>query len=195
MSTACPKFRMCAGSDGPRLLFEVSVGGVALEFIALNDVNLGPRACKLLTSFHKSTFFKTVDCQTRTPFHWILLDFFWSGDFDNICYCLNRLEKSFGAFIYYWWHFRFEKGSSASCAVFLLVQTDDQQQDGYFNNWVSKNISKLAICQPFVEKSTIHFHTVLNVTSVFLTFVCVTAQIIGGIMQETTASGFWWCWI
>lgn len=76
MSTACPKFRMCAGSDGPGLLLEVSVGGVAPEFIALNDVNLGPRACKLLTSFHKSTPFKTVDPQTRTPFLWILLDFF-----------------------------------------------------------------------------------------------------------------------
>lgn len=76
MSTACPKFRMCAGSEGPRLLLEVSVGGVAPEFIALNDVNLGPRACKLLTSFHKSTPFKTVDRRTRTPFRWILLDFF-----------------------------------------------------------------------------------------------------------------------
>lgn len=80
MSTACPKFRMCAGSDGPRLLFEVSVGGAALEFIALNDVKLGPRACKLLASFHKSAFFKTADCQTRTPFHWVLFAFFWSGD-------------------------------------------------------------------------------------------------------------------
>lgn len=98
MSTACPKFRVCAGSDGPRLLFEVSVGGVALEFIALNDVNLGPRACKLLRPFHKSTSFKTEDCQTRTPFHWILLDFLWSGDFDNVCYFLKWACKIMWSF-------------------------------------------------------------------------------------------------
>lgn len=191
MSTACPKFRMCAGSDGPGLLLEVSVGGVAPEFIALNDVNLGPRACKLLTSFHKSTPFKTVDPQTRTPFLWILLDFFWSADFDNICYLFetglrNHLELLFltGGVS------DLKKGHPH--LVSPLVQTDDQQQDGYFNNWVSKNISKSAICQPFVEKSTAHFHTVLNVTRVFLTFVCGTAPIIGRIMLETTAYGFWW---
>lgn len=64
-SAVCPKFRMCAGSDGPRLLFEDSVGGVAVELIALNNVNLGPPACKLLTSFHKYMFFKTTACQTN----------------------------------------------------------------------------------------------------------------------------------
>lgn len=39
---------------------------------------------------------------------------------------------------------------------FILMQTEEQQQEGYFNNWVSKNIFMSAICQPFVLKNSLH---------------------------------------
>lgn len=47
------------------------------------------------------------------------------------------------------------------------MQTEEQSQEGYFNNWISKNICKSAICQPFVEKNT--FYTVLHARTAFLT--------------------------
>lgn len=73
---------------------------------------------------------------------------------------------------------------------FILMQTEEQQQEGYFNNWVSKNIFMSAICQPFVLKNSLHFYSVLKVRTVFWIPLFLLAQNIGYIMQKT-AAGTW----
>lgn len=49
---------------------------------------------------------------------------------DFRCFFNNRLAKSFGALIYYWWHLWFEKGSSASILRRLYTGADRRPAAG-----------------------------------------------------------------
>lgn len=85
-----------------------------------------------------------------------------------------------------------EKDHLGLSAFYILVQTEEQQQEGYFNNWVSKNNLMSAVCQPFVLKNSLSLKELCAdcedcILKPIISFVGVIAPYISYNMQKTAA--------